>query len=87
LTTPPLEFVVSAHKEWGWFDLKVREKTDEEDFVPLALLRAPDPCSGVVTVKVGYRIIERDVDLQDYLEAYAELLGYKKNDVSGEQYG
>ncbi len=72
-----LEFTFTCRKTWTWHGLSVPSKEDELDFVPLAFVSGPETAEAPSIIQVGYRLCEREVDLQDYLEAYCELLGYK----------
>lgn len=81
---PTLAFQITARKTWKWETLRVRVKASDVDFLPIAIVHGPDAGGVAVTLQAGYRIVEREVAVEDYLEAYAQGLGYQ---ILKEQWG
>lgn len=81
---PLLEFQVTARKAWKWEKIEVRVKESEVDFLPIAMIHGPEAAGIDVTIQAGTRIVEREVAMEDYLQSYAEGLGYR---ILREQWG
>ncbi len=81
---PALSFQITSRKTWKWETLSVRVKESDVDFLPIAIVHGPDAGGVAVTLQAGYRIVEREVAVEDYLQAYAEGLGYQ---ILKEQWG
>ncbi len=72
-----LAFQITVRKSWKWETLTLRSNDSKTRFVPVCYVSGPDAGGIPVAIDASYRTIEREVDMEDYLELCAEDLGYE----------